>query len=193
MLDLRNNPGGLLDEAMFIADEFLRDGVIVSTRGRNGAAQDEARAHAAGTRPDFPIVCIVNEYTASAAEILAGALQDHHRALIVGTRTFGKGSVQTVIDLPDGGALKITIARYFTPSGAASRRRASRPTCRSKQMELPAVDPTAHDARAERDLEQHSRTARPRRGAAAGARAANPGRATARRLPAVARLIPRAR
>ncbi|MEI8254887.1 MAG: S41 family peptidase, partial [Deltaproteobacteria bacterium] len=102
VLDLRNDPGGLLDEAIFIADEFLRDGVIVSTRGRNNAAQDEARAHAAGTRPEFPIVVVVNEYTASAAEILAGALQDHHRALVVGTRTFGKGSVQTVIDVPDG-------------------------------------------------------------------------------------------
>ncbi len=154
VLDLRNDPGGLLDEAIFIADEFLRDGVIVSTRGRNNTAQDEARAHAAGTRPDFPMVVLVNEYTASAAEILAGALQDHHRALIVGTRTFGKGSVQTVIDLPDGGALKLTIARYFTPSGRSIQAQGIAPDVQMEQVDVPHA--TSSDApERERDLEQH--------------------------------------
>lgn len=154
VLDLRNNPGGLLDESIFIADEFLREGVIVTTRGRDGSAQDEARAHAAGTRPDFPMVVLVNEYTASAAEILSGALQDHHRALIVGTRTFGKGSVQTVIDLPDGGALKLTIARYFTPSGRSIQAQGIAPDVQVEQMEMPEPNPNNAPER-ERDLEQH--------------------------------------
>ncbi len=157
VLDLRNDPGGLLDEAIFIADEFLADGVIVSTRGRDGAAQDEARAHAAGTRPDFPIVVLVNEYTASAAEILSGALQDHHRATLVGTRTFGKGSVQTVVDLPDGGALKLTIARYFTPSGRSIQAQGIAPDVQVEQVTLPD-DPAPGSVDAperERDLDQH--------------------------------------
>ena len=157
VLDLRNDPGGLLDEAIFIADEFLTDGVIVSTRGRDGSAQDEARAHTAGTRPDFPIVVLVNEYTASAAEILAGALQDHHRATLVGTRTFGKGSVQTVVDLPDGGALKLTIARYFTPSGRSIQAQGIAPDVQVEQVTLPE-EPAAGSADAperERDLDQH--------------------------------------
>jgi carboxyl-terminal processing protease len=152
VLDLRNNPGGLLDESVFVADEFLRDGVIVTTRGRNGQAQDEARARAAGTRPDFPIVILVNGYTASAAEILAGALQDHHRALVVGTRTFGKGSVQSVIDLPDGGALKLTIARYFTPSGRSIQAQGIAPDVMIEEGEAP--EQSAEPER-ERDLDQH--------------------------------------
>jgi carboxyl-terminal processing protease len=152
VLDLRNNPGGLLDEGIFVADEFLREGVIVSTRGRNGQAQDEARARAAGTRPDFAIVVLVNGYTASAAEILAGALQDHRRALIVGTRTFGKGSVQSVIDLPDGGALKLTIARYFTPSGRSIQAQGIAPDVMIEEGETPEQ---TQEPERERDLEQH--------------------------------------
>lgn len=157
VLDLRNDPGGLLDEAIFIADEFLADGVIVSTRGRDGAAQDEARARTAGTRPDFPIVVLVNEYTASAAEIVAGALQDHRRALLVGVRTFGKGSVQTVIDLPDGGALKLTIARYFTPSGRSIQAQGIAPDVQVEQVTLPDDPaPGSPDApERERDLDHH--------------------------------------
>lgn len=117
LLDLRGNPGGLLDEAVLVSDEFLTEGVIVSTRGRGGEVLSEARAHAAGTRPDWPMVVLVDYFSASAAEIVAGALRDHRRALVVGTRTWGKGSVQNVIDLPDGSALKLTVARYYTPSG----------------------------------------------------------------------------
>ncbi|MEZ4394475.1 MAG: S41 family peptidase [Polyangiales bacterium] len=157
VLDLRNNPGGLLDEAVFVADEFLASGVIVSTRGRDGTAQDEARAHAAGTRPNFPIVVLVNEYSASAAEILAGALQDHRRATLVGTRTFGKGSVQSVIDLADGGALKLTIARYFTPSGRSIQAQGIAPDVQVEQVELPEA-PASGSSTAperERDLDQH--------------------------------------
>lgn len=117
LLDLRDNPGGLLDQAVLVADEFLNEGVIVSTRGRGDRELSTARARKSGTRADFPMVVLVNGYTASAAEIVAGALHDHGRAVIVGTRTFGKGSVQNVIELPDASALKLTIARYYTPSG----------------------------------------------------------------------------
>lgn len=157
VLDLRNNPGGLLDEGISVTDEFLREGVIVSTRGRNGAAQDEARAQGPGTLPNFPMVVLVNEYTASAAEIVAGALQDHRRATLVGVRTFGKGSVQTVIDLSDGGALKLTIARYFTPSGRSIQAQGIAPDVQVEQVELPE-EPAAGSAEAperERDLDQH--------------------------------------
>ena len=117
LLDLRDNPGGLLDQAISVADEFLEEGVIVSTRGRDGRELSSAAARRSGTRPAWPMVVLVNGYTASAAEIVAGALRDHKRGLIVGTRTFGKGSVQNVIELPDASALKLTVARYYTPSG----------------------------------------------------------------------------
>jgi carboxyl-terminal processing protease len=117
VLDLRDNPGGLLSSAVLVADEFLEEGVIVSTRARGGRLVREQRAAAAGTRPNWPMVVLLNGYSASAAEIVAGALHDHRRAVLVGTRTFGKGSVQNVIDLPDGSALKLTTALYYTPSG----------------------------------------------------------------------------
>lgn len=117
LLDMRDNPGGLLDQAVAVADAFLEEGVIVTTRGRDGQSLSVAKARKGSTRPDWPMVVLVNGFTASAAEIVAGALRDHKRALIVGTRTFGKGSVQNVIELPDASALKLTIARYYTPSG----------------------------------------------------------------------------
>lgn len=114
ILDLRDNPGGLLDEAVRVADIWLQSGVIVSTEGRNRPADVEL-AHPKDTEPEYPLVVLVNGGTASASEIVAGALQDHHRAVILGTQTFGKGSVQTVIELEDHSALKLTVARYFTP------------------------------------------------------------------------------
>ncbi|QQR90051.1 MAG: S41 family peptidase [Myxococcales bacterium] len=117
ILDLRNNPGGLLDEAIGVSDEFLSRGTIVTTRGRGGVLIHEATANAAGTRPEWPMVVLINQYSASAAEIVSGALQDNKRATIVGLRSFGKGSVQTINEFPDGSALKLTIARYYTPSG----------------------------------------------------------------------------
>lgn len=115
ILDLRNNPGGLLDQAVRVSDRFLREGTIVSTEGRGGRPLELQRAHEKGTEPDYPLIVLVNGGSASASEIVAGALQDHGRALVMGTPTFGKGSVQTVIDLNDGSGLKLTIARYFTP------------------------------------------------------------------------------
>ncbi|WP_373045011.1 S41 family peptidase [Vulgatibacter sp.] len=115
VIDLRNNPGGLLDQAVRVADRFVGEGLIVSTEGRGGRQLEAERAHAAGTEPAYPLVVLVNGGSASASEIVAGALQDHDRAVVLGTTTFGKGSVQTVIDLDDGSGLKMTIARYYTP------------------------------------------------------------------------------
>jgi carboxyl-terminal processing protease len=117
LLDLRDNGGGLLHEAVWVSDEFLVSGVIVSTRGRGRQMISEYSARRAGTRPKWPIVVLINENTASASEIVAGALHDHRRAVLVGVRSFGKGSVQNVFELPGGSALKLTISRYYTPSG----------------------------------------------------------------------------
>jgi carboxyl-terminal processing protease len=117
ILDLRKNPGGLLDQAVKISDLFLDDGVIVSTIGRNQKEKEVLYAKKTGTYSDVPIVVLIDEYSASASEILSGALQDHKRALIMGQRSFGKGSVQSVVKLGDGSGLKLTVARYYTPSG----------------------------------------------------------------------------
>jgi carboxyl-terminal processing protease len=117
ILDLRNNPGGLLNQAVDVSDVFLESGVIVSTKGRNSSQNVEAIAHKNGKPRDYPIIVLVNSGSASAAEIVAGALQDNKKALILGTRTFGKGSVQTILPLSDGSGLRLTTARYYTPSG----------------------------------------------------------------------------
>lgn len=114
VLDLRSNPGGLLDQAIRVADRFVAEGLIVETRGRSRKVERDM-AHKQGTQPDYPIICLVNGGSASASEIVAGALQDHGRALVMGVRSFGKGSVQTVVGLKDGSGLKLTIARYYTP------------------------------------------------------------------------------
>lgn len=116
ILDLRNNPGGLLDQSVEVSDFFLSEGLIVSTKGRHGEI-DRREASATMGETNFPVIVLINEGSASASEIVAGALQDQDRGLIVGTPSFGKGSVQTVVELGDGSALKITIAKYFTPSG----------------------------------------------------------------------------
>lgn len=116
ILDLRNNPGGLLDQSVQVADFFLTGGLIVSTKGRHGEI-DRREATATVGATDFPLILLVNGGSASASEIVAGAMQDHDRGLVVGTPSFGKGSVQSVLELGDGSALKITIAKYFTPSG----------------------------------------------------------------------------
>ncbi len=139
LLDLRNNGGGLLRQSVEVADEFLRSGVIVSTRGRGDRVLAQESARGRGTRPDWPMVVLVNGYTASAAEIVAGALRDHRRASVVGTRTFGKGSVQNVIELPDGSAMKITIARYFTPNGTSIQAHGIVPDMLVEQVDADAV------------------------------------------------------
>lgn len=117
ILDLRNNPGGLLDQAVKVADIFLEKGVIVSTKGRNKLEQMVFEAHREDEHNGFPMVVLVNGGSASGSEIVAGALQDHKRAIIMGTATFGKGSVQTILPLPDGAGLRLTTAKYYTPSG----------------------------------------------------------------------------
>lgn len=118
VLDLRNNPGGLLDQAVEVSNDFLNQGEIVSTRGREATNTQRYNAREGTLIPvDVPVVVLVNNGSASASEIVAGALQDHKRAIVLGTETFGKGSVQTVIPLPGYGAMRLTTARYYTPSG----------------------------------------------------------------------------
>lgn len=117
VLDLRRNPGGLLDQAIKISDFFLDKGTIVSTIGREKSNKKVVTATASNDYTDFPLVVLINEYSASASEIVAGALKDNKRALIMGKRSFGKGSVQSVVKMGDGSGLKMTVARYYTPNG----------------------------------------------------------------------------
>ena len=117
ILDLRNDPGGLLDQAVAAADAFLEKGEIVSTRGRRSEDAQRYNARPGDIAAGLPVAVLINGGSASASEIVAGALQDHHRAILLGTRSFGKGSVQTIIPLPGHGAMRLTTARYYTPSG----------------------------------------------------------------------------
>lgn len=117
ILDLRNNPGGLLDQAIYVSDSFLEKGEIVSTRGRHPEDTKRVNATPGDLIDHLPVVVLINEGSASASEIVSGALQDHHRAIIMGTKSFGKGSVQTIMALPGNGAMRLTTARYYTPSG----------------------------------------------------------------------------
>ncbi len=117
VIDLRNNPGGLLNQAIYVSDAFLDAGEIVSTRGRNPAEGERYNAQPGDLAEGKPIVVLINGGSASASEIVAGALQDHRRAIVVGTKSFGKGSVQTVMPLQGDGAMRLTTARYYTPSG----------------------------------------------------------------------------
>ena len=117
VLDLRNNPGGLLDQAVAVSDAFLDKGEIVSTRGRRSDDAQRYNARPGDAAAGLPLAVLINGGSASASEIVAGALQDHHRAVLMGTRSFGKGSVQTIIPLPGHGAMRLTTARYYTPSG----------------------------------------------------------------------------
>ena len=117
VIDLSNNPGGLLNQAIAVSDAFLEEGEIVSTRGRDSADSDRTNATPGDLAQGKPIVVLINGGSASASEIVAGALQDHHRAIVVGTKSFGKGSVQTIMPLRGEGAMRLTTARYYTPSG----------------------------------------------------------------------------
>lgn len=119
VIDLRNNPGGLLDQAIQVSDLFIDKGVIVSTKGRIESQNRVYEATEEGNHYDFPIVVLVNEGSASASEIVAGALQDHRKAVILGAQTFGKGSVQTIIPMANGAGLRLTTARYYTPNGTS--------------------------------------------------------------------------
>ncbi len=127
VLDLRNDPGGLLQEAISVADQFLTSGVIVSTKGRLPSQDMVFKATPKATAGNYPVICLINTGSASASEIVAGALQDHNRAVILGTPSFGKGSVQTIIPLEDKGALRLTTARYYTPNGRAIQAKGIKP------------------------------------------------------------------
>ena len=117
VLDLRNNPGGLLTQAVKVSDEFVDSGLVVYTDGRLESQKQKYFAHKAGSHTEFPMIVLVNGGSASASEIVAGCLQDHKRALVLGTQTFGKGSVQTILPLEDSAAIRLTTARYYTPNG----------------------------------------------------------------------------
>lgn len=140
VLDLRNNPGGLLDQAISVSDSFLDTGEIVSTRGRN--EQDTKRDNA--TPGDLidgkPLVVLINSGSASASEIVSGALQDHRRAILLGTQSFGKGSVQTIIPLPGHGAMRLTTARYYTPSGRSIQAEGIKPDIIVEQARIEELD-----------------------------------------------------
>jgi carboxyl-terminal processing protease len=158
ILDLRNNPGGLLTKAIEVSDVFMKDGTIVSTRGKTKNMESKSLAHDDGNEPTCPIVIIVNEGTASAAEIVSGALQDNGRALIIGTQTFGKGSVQTIIPLEDGSALKLTTAKYYTPNGRSIQAEGIAPDIIVKYIAPTESKPEKNGTLRERDLKGHIRS-----------------------------------
>ena len=139
-LDLRNNPGGLLDQAVSVSDLFLEKGEIVSTRGRNSENPEMYKARSGDIIDGKPLVVIINGGSASASEIVAGALQDHKRAILLGTRTFGKGSVQTIIPVKPYGALRMTTAKYFTPSGRSIQKTGIEPDIVVEERELKKAD-----------------------------------------------------
>ena len=155
IIDLRNNPGGLLDQAISVSDAFLEKGEIVSTRGRNAEETQRFNSRAGDLTKNKPIIILINGGSASASEIVAGALQDHRRATVIGTRSFGKGSVQTIIPLGSGnGALRLTTARYFTPSGRSIQAKGISPDIEVLQ-EVPEELKARTDTRGEASLRGH--------------------------------------
>jgi carboxyl-terminal processing protease len=155
IVDLRNNPGGLLDQAISVSDSFLERGEIVSTRGRNAEETQRFNARPGDLAKNKPIIVLINGGSASASEIVAGALQDHKRATILGTRSFGKGSVQTIIPLGAGnGALRLTTARYFTPSGRSIQAKGISPDIEVLQ-DVPDELKARTDTRGESSLRGH--------------------------------------
>ncbi len=154
VLDLRNNPGGLLDQAIAVSDAFLERGEIVSTRGRNNEDSQRFSARSGDLIDGKPIIVLVNGGAASASEIVAGALQDHRRATILGTRSFGKGSVQTIIPLGSEGAMRLTTARYYTPAGRSIQAKGIVPDIRIIQ-ELPEDMKGREEPRGEASLPGH--------------------------------------
>ena len=155
IIDMRNNPGGLLEEAVTVSDAFLERGEIVSTRGRNAEETQRRAAHAGDLTKGKPVIVLINGGSASASEIVAGALQDHKRATLVGTRSFGKGSVQTIIPLGAGnGALRLTTARYYTPSGKSIQAKGITPDIEVLQ-EVPEELKARADTKGESSLRGH--------------------------------------
>ncbi|MGH7091324.1 MAG: S41 family peptidase [Stellaceae bacterium] len=169
VLDLRNDPGGLLDQAVEVAGDFLDGGIVVSTRGRDAEDNHIYRARRAGDRLNgVPMVVLINGASASASEIVAGALQDRHRATLLGTRSFGKGSVQTIIPLDGHGALRLTTARYYTPSGRSIQAHGIEPdlVVEAPKSELTAAAETLREADLRGALDTGTATAAKSDGAA---------------------------
>jgi carboxyl-terminal processing protease len=148
VLDLRDDPGGLLNQAVHVADDFLDGGMIVYTEGRLESQKQKYLSHKKSDFADYPMVVLVNGGSASASEIVAGALQDHRRAAVLGTQTFGKGSVQTILPLDDKSALRLTTARYFTPNGRSIQAVGITPDV---VVEQPKVTPAAMEIPGEVD------------------------------------------
>lgn len=156
VLDLRDNPGGLLNQAVEVADQWLRDGLVVYTQGRDESQRVEYASSDRFYEPDYPLVVLVNEGSASASEIVAGALQDHHRAMVLGVSTFGKGSVQTVYPLEGGAGLRLTTALYYTPAGRSIQEVGITPDFMVKQNEASTLGfPEKRRRMRERDLQGH--------------------------------------
>src|SRR5207237_5305484 len=155
IIDLRNNPAGLLEEAVTVSDTFLERGEIVSTRGRNAEETQRRTAHAGDLTKGKPVIVLVNGGSASASEIVAGALQDHKRATLIGTRSFGKCSVQTIIPLGSQGALRLTTARYYTPSGRSIQARGIDPDTIIEQELPPELAGKDTSTRGEASLRGH--------------------------------------
>nr|WP_245957036.1 S41 family peptidase [Aestuariispira insulae] len=149
VLDLRNNPGGLLDQAISVSDTFLEQGLIVSTRGRDRQNAQDFRASKGDSAKGLPVVILINGGSASASEIVAGALQDHRRAILVGTDTFGKGSVQTILPLNRTDAIKLTTQRYYTPNGRSIQAKGIQPDIVVEQARLEVLN---NNFRSEADL-----------------------------------------
>ena len=155
VLDLRNNPGGLLNAAVEVSDSFITKGMIVYTDGRIPDSKQEFSAKPRDILKGAPLVVLVNGGSASASEIVAGALQDHHRAVILGTKTFGKGSVQTVMPLTDSTAVKMTTARYFTPSGRSIQAEGIVPDITIDRVKVTASENADFEPLREQDLSKH--------------------------------------
>ncbi len=155
VLDLRNNPGGVLSAAVAVSDAFLKDGIIVYTEGRLDDAKLKFNAKPTDLLNGAPMVVLVNGGSASASEIVAGALQDHHRAIIMGQKTFGKGSVQTILPMDNGSALKLTTAKYFTPAGVSIQATGISPDIELEDLKLADSDVPATSRVKEADLARH--------------------------------------
>ncbi len=157
VLDLRNDPGGLLDQAVKVADHFVEEGLIVYTEGREKDSRMQFSARKGGTEPNYPMVVLINGGSASASEIVAGALQDHKRAVVMGTQSFGKGSVQTIIPLSDDSGLRLTTARYYTPNGRSIQAKGITPDIVVERAEIQPTEKKDGHIR-EKDLENHFET-----------------------------------
>ena len=158
VLDMRNDPGGLLDQAVKVAEHFIEDGqMIVYTEGREKESKMQFTSRKGTKEPKYPIVVLINSGSASASEIVAGALQDHKRAIVMGTQSFGKGSVQTIIPLSDQSGLRLTTARYYTPKGRSIQAKGITPDIVVERLELPkdAADKKEAMHLREKDLENH--------------------------------------